>query len=217
TRRPGVSVCRVSSGGARTEMSTAHSHDAKGMVELQAASIRFLLAPVVPLLDDASVSEIMINSWQDVRVERVGRITRTDVKFTSEDQLLAAVRNIAQYVGKRITPDVSRFDARLPDGSRVHVVLPPASRPGGCLPIRKFQQSRMTLDALVSLGAMTEEAREFIEICVLVEKNIVVAGGTGTGKTSLLNVLSGLIPADHRILVLEDTSELALRQDHVLY
>jgi pilus assembly protein CpaF len=184
---------------------------------LQAQSIRFLLAPVVSLLDDATVSEIMINGAHDIRVERKGKITRTELKFSSEAQLLAAVRNIAQYVGKRITPDTARFDARLPDGSRVHVVLPPASRQGVCVAIRKFQQSRMSFDSLVSMGAISPEAREFIELCVLIEKNMIVAGGTGTGKTSLLNVLSSLIHADHRILVLEDTSELALRQDHVLY
>ncbi len=186
-------------------------------VDLRAASIRFLLAPIVPLLDDQSVSEIMINGSRDIRVERGGRISKTDITFSSEEQLLAAVRNIAQFVGKRIGPDTSRFDARLPDGSRVHVVLPPATRQGVCVAIRKFQQSRMTFDALVKYGSLTEETREFIELCVLVEKNLVVCGGTGTGKTSLLNVLSGLIQPEHRILVLEDTSELALRQDHVLY
>jgi len=184
---------------------------------LRAHSIRFLLAPIVRYLDDAAVSEIMINGSGEVRIERGGRITLTDARFASEEELLAAARNIAQFVGKRITPDTSRFDARLPDGSRVHVMLPPASRQGVCVAIRKFQRSRMTFDALVAAGALTEEAREFIELCVLVEKNLVVSGGTGTGKTSLLNVMSGLIQPDHRILVLEDTSELALRQDHVLY
>jgi pilus assembly protein CpaF len=184
---------------------------------LQARSLRFLLAPVTPFLDDPSVSEIMINGHADIRVERGGRITRTDAVFRSEADLLAASRNIAQFVGKRITPDTARFDARLPDGSRVHVVLPPASRQGVCIAIRKFQQSRMTFDALVGMGAITEEAREFLELCVLVEKNLIVSGGTGTGKTSLLNVMSGLIHPEHRIIVLEDTSELALRQEHVLY
>ncbi len=186
-------------------------------MSLQARSVRSLLAPIVPLLDDPSVSEIMINGHAEVRVERGGKITKTDITFRSEEDLMAAARNIAQLVGKRVTVDTSRFDARLPDGSRVHVVLPPASRQGVCVSIRKFQQSRMSFDALVSMGALTEEAREFIELCVLVEKNLVVSGGTGTGKTSLLNVMSSLIQHDHRIIVLEDTSELALRQDHVLY
>jgi len=184
---------------------------------LQKASLRFLLSPVVSLLDDPSVSEIMINGARDIRVERGGKISRTDLHFASEAHLLAAARNLAQYVGKRISSDTSRFDARLPDGSRVHVVLPPTSRQGICVAIRKFQKSRMTLDALVQYGSITEEAREFVEICVLIEKNMIVSGGTGTGKTSLLNVLSGLIPPGQRILVLEDTSELDLKADHVLY
>jgi pilus assembly protein CpaF len=184
---------------------------------LETRSLRFLLAPIVPLLDDPTVSEIMINGAGDVRIEREGRIAATGASFASEDDLLAAVRNLAQYVGKRITPETTRLDARLPDGSRVHVVLPPASRQGICVAIRKFQTSRLTLESLVAMGALTEEVREFIELAVLVEKNLIVAGGTGTGKTSLLNVLSALIPSDQRILVLEDTSELMLRQEHVLY
>ena len=196
------------------QRSATAAHDA---LALQTKSIRFLLAPIVPLLDDPSISEIMINGADDVRLERAGRISKSEIRFPSDDHLIAAVRNIAQYVGKRITPDVSRLDARLPDGSRVHAVLPPASRQGVCVAIRKFQTSKMTLDALVQMGSLTAAAREFIELAVLVEKNIAVAGGTGTGKTSLLNVLSGLIPPDRRIIVLEDTSELALRQDHVLY
>lgn len=188
-----------------------------GSVALQAASIRFLLAPIIPLMDDRAVSEIMINGHLDIRVERGGKITKTDIQFSSDDQLRAAVRNIAQYVGKRITADTSRFDARLPDGSRVHVVLPPASRQGICVAIRKFQQSTITFDALVTMGTLTAEAREFLELCVLTEKNVVLSGGTGTGKTSLLNLMSSLIHPTHRIIVLEDTSELALRQEHVLY
>lgn len=184
---------------------------------LQERSLRFLLAPIVSFLDDPSISEIMINGHREIRIERGGQIFSTDAYFASAEHLAAAVRNVAQFVGKRITADTSRFDARLPDGSRVHVVLPPASRQGVCVSIRKFQQSRMNFDALVQMGALTEETREFIELCVLTQRNMVIAGGTGTGKTSLLNVMSGMIQTDHRILVIEDTTELALRQDHVLY
>ncbi|MGH9384797.1 MAG: CpaF family protein [Vicinamibacterales bacterium] len=187
------------------------------MHSLAERSLRSLMGPILWALDDPSVSEIMINGARDVRVERGGRISRTEAQFESEVDLLSLATNLAQYVGKRITPDTARFDGRLPDGSRVHVVLPPASRQGICIAIRKFQQSRMTLEALVSMGSLTAEACEFIGLCVRVEKNVVIAGGTGTGKTSLLNVLSGLIQPDQRIIVLEDTSELALRQEHVLY
>ena len=184
---------------------------------LHEISIRYLLRPVVPFLDDPTVSEVMINGHQDVRIERGGRIYRTDARFVSEEELLAAATNIAQFVGKRLGPDVARFDARLPDGSRVHAVLPPASRQGTCIAIRKFFRKALGLDDLVAYGALTPEVREFIEICVKAEKNMLVAGGTGSGKTTLLNVLSSLIPSDQRILVLEDTSELQLQQEHVLY
>jgi pilus assembly protein CpaF len=199
-------------------MSEPVTDDRRPDDSLEARSIWHLLAPIEPLIrGDAAVSEVMINGPGDIRVERAGRIVATGLSFGSHEDLLSAVRNIAQYVGKRITPDTSRFDARLPDGSRVHVVLPPASRQGICVAIRKFHRSQLTFDALVRFGALTDEAREFIELCVLTEKNIAVSGGTGTGKTSLLNVMSSLIPPDQRIIVLEDTSELALRQDHVLY
>lgn len=184
---------------------------------LHESSIRFLLRPVVPFLDDASVSEVMINGHADIRIERGGRIHRTEARFASEEELLAAATNIAQFVGKRLSADVSRFDARLPDGSRVHAVLPPASRQGTCMAIRKFFRKALSLEDLVVSGAITPEVREFVEICVKAEKNMLVAGGTGSGKTTLLNVLSSLIPTHERILVLEDTSELQLQQEHVLY
>lgn len=184
---------------------------------LHERSVRFLLGPVLPYLEDTSVSEVMINGHAEIFVERRGRIERTETRFASEEALLAAARNIAQFVGKRITPDTARFDARLPDGSRVHVVLPPASWKGICVAIRKFFPTSLSLQDLVRMGSLTEETREFLEICVGAEKNLLVAGGTGSGKTTLLNVLSGLIPPDQRILVLEDTHELRLQQDHVLY
>lgn len=184
---------------------------------VHAWSLRFLLSPVVPFLDDATVSEVMINGAADVRVERRGRIEKTTAQFPSEESLMAAARNIAQYVGKRISSDTSRFDARLPDGSRVHVILPPASRQGVCMSIRKFFRTPISLDKLVELGSLTAEVREFLEICVCAERNMLVAGGTGSGKTTLLNVLSSLIPVDQRIIVLEDSSELQLQQEHVLY
>ena len=180
-------------------------------------SLDFLLAPIRPLLADDGISEIMVNGHDDVRIERGGRIERTDYRFKSHDELFAAVRNMAQYVGRRVTAETNRFDARLPDGSRVHVVLPPASRQGICVAIRKFLPLGLSLDELVRLGSMTDEVREFISICVAAEKNILVSGGTGSGKTTLLNVLSSLIPGGQRVLVLEDSSELQLQQEHVLY
>lgn len=180
-------------------------------------SVRYFLFPIQKFLEDDTVSEVMINGPNDVRIERRGVIEKTDVRFASDQDLVAAVINIAQLVGKRITPEVCRLDARLPDGSRVHAVLPPVSRQGPCLAIRKFFRSKIGLDRLVELGALTSEVREFIDLCVLTERNMVVAGGTGCGKTTLLNVLAALIPPHERVIVLEDTSELQLQLDHVLY
>lgn len=180
-------------------------------------SVRYFLFPIQKFLEDDTVSEVMINGPNDVRIERRGVIEKTDVRFASDQDLVAAIINIAQLVGKRITPEVCRLDARLPDGSRVHAVLPPVSRQGPCLAIRKFFRSKIGLDRLVELGALTPEVREFIDLCVLTERNMVVAGGTGCGKTTLLNVLAALIPPHERVIVLEDTSELQLQLDHVLY
>jgi len=180
-------------------------------------SVRYFLFPIQQFLEDDTVSEVMINGPNDVRIERRGVIEKTDVRFASDQDLVAAIINIAQLVGKRITPEVCRLDARLPDGSRVHAVLPPVSRQGPCLAIRKFFRSKIGLDRLVELGALTPEVREFIDLCVLTERNMVVAGGTGCGKTTLLNVLAALIPPHERVIVLEDTSELQLQLDHVLY
>lgn len=180
-------------------------------------SVRYFLFPIQKFLEDDTVSEVMINGPNDVRVERKGVIERTDVRFASDQDLIAAVINIAQLVGKRITPEICRLDARLPDGSRVHAVLPPVSRQGPCLAIRKFFRSKIGLEKLVEMGALTPEVREFIDLCVLTERNMVVAGGTGCGKTTLLNVLAALIPPHERVIVLEDTSELQLQLDHVLY
>ena len=180
-------------------------------------NIRLLLRPILPFMERPDVSEIMVNGPDDVRIDVGGRIERTDVRFDGEDDLMAAVRSIAQFVGKRLDPGVARFDARLPDGSRVHVVLPPASRQGICIAIRRFKATTLSLDDLVEGGALTDEAREFVGICVAIGRNIVVSGSTSSGKTTLLNVLSSLIPAEERVIVLEDTHELQLSQDHVLY
>jgi len=127
------------------------------------------------------------------------------------------VHNVAQYVGREIDDLRPVLDARLPDGSRVHAVIPPSARRGTYLTIRKFSRDVMNLDELIRLGSISPVAREFLEICVRLHKNIIVAGGTGTGKTSLLNALSTAIPEEERIVVIEDSSELRLNQSHVLY
>lgn len=184
--------------------------------DLYTKTLGHLLAPIKLLLEDPSVSEIMINGSQDIYVERGGVIERSDAKFPDEYALEVAMRNVAQYAGKRFIADNPSIEARLPDGSRVHIVQAPAARPGLCVAIRKFSEEKLDLAALVDFGSLSEEAAEFLKIAVMKAKNIVISGGTGSGKTTLLNCLSGMIPSHERILVLEDSTELQLQQEHVV-
>ncbi|NLY00302.1 MAG: CpaF family protein [Rhodopirellula sp.] len=181
------------------------------------ASVRYFLEPIGPLLDDDSVTEIMVNGFDVVYIERRGRLEPTGYRFPTDDALLSAVHNIAQWVGRDISQQRPVLDARLPNGSRVHAVIPPAARTGTYLTIRKFAQQALTLDDFVGFGSLSEQAKEFLEICVRLRKNILIGGGTGTGKTSLLGAISRAIPEEERIVVIEDTSELRLIQDHCLY
>ncbi len=185
--------------------------------EIYRETTRHFLGPVLPLLDDPDVSEVLINGHDTVYFEQAGKLRRSDVGFANEAVLLAAARNIAEYVGRTLGDDYHSMDARLPDGSRVHVVVPPCSRNGVCISIRKFNRSTFDLDKLVEWGSLTAELREFLGLCVLMHRNIVVAGGTGSGKTSLLNALSAEIPEHERIVVIEDSSELQLQQPHTVY
>ncbi len=181
------------------------------------ASLRFFLSPINPYLDDPAVTEIMVNGPSQVYVERRGQIQATEARFANEDALRSAVNNLAQSVGRIITPDRPVLDARLPDGSRVHAIIPPGSRVGTCLTIRKFSRDPLTLVDLIRFGSLTDSAVEFLEVCVRLRKNIIIAGGSGTGKTSMLGALSEAIPEGERIIVIEDTSELRLHQRHCLY
>ncbi len=180
------------------------------------ATVRQFLTPVLSFLDDPDVSEIMINAPDEIWVERGGKVERIDAKFDSKDALMSAVNNIGQFANRRISDENPRMDARLPDGSRIHVILPPCARKGICISIRKFSKDPLTVEMLLKFGSLTEDAVDFIRACTLLKKNIMVSGGTGTGKTSLLNVLSSLIPNDERIIVIEDSAELQLQQDHLL-
>jgi len=180
------------------------------------ATVNHFLAPVMPFMEDAAVSEIMINTFEEIYVERAGKIEKTDARFEDEEALMAAVKNVLQYTGKRVTDDHPLIDSRLPDGSRVHVVLPPLSRKGVCITIRKFAKVMFDSEHLIELGTWTREIMEYLKVGVLAEKNILVAGGTSSGKTSLLNVLSSLIPHHQRIVVIEDSAELELQQDHLI-
>lgn len=179
-------------------------------------TVRSFLSPIVAFLDDPEVSEIMINSPDEIWVEKRGRISKTGAAFESHEALMSAVNNISQYVNRPINQEIPYMDARLPDGSRLHVILPPCARKGICMALRKFSKEALTMQKLVSYGSISEEAVGFIEQCILNKKNIIVSGGTGSGKTSLLNAISSLIPENQRIIVIEDSAELQLQQAHVL-
>ena len=179
-------------------------------------SIRRYFKPIVPYLEDESVSEIMINGADEIWIEVSGKVQKTDAQFDTVDDLMGGVKNIAQFVGKTLNEMNPRMDARLPDGSRVHVLLPPCGRNGITVAIRRFGTFSLNMEKLIGYGSITPDASEFIETCVKMKRNLVVAGGTGSGKTSLLNCISLLISPDDRILVIEDSTELQLQQPHVV-
>jgi len=180
------------------------------------ATVEHLLAPIKAFMGDPAVAEIMINKPDEIYIEREGRIEKTDAKFADERSLMAAVRNVLQYTGKRLDVDKPLVDSRLPDGSRIHVILKPLCREGTCVTIRKFARAVFDGDHLARIGTWTDQVMEYLKICVLAEKNILIGGGTSSGKTCLLNVLSNFIPHGQRIVVIEDSSELELQQEHVV-
>jgi pilus assembly protein CpaF len=184
-------------------------------MSMYSESIRAFLKPVLPYLDDESVSEILINGPDDVWVESRGKLTLTNATFTDEG-LLGAARNIAQFVGRMLNEERPRLDARLPDGSRIHVVIPPIARKGTTISIRKFFKEKLTIDSLLKFKSMTPPMARLIEAGIHTRLNMLVAGGTGSGKTTLLNIVSSLIPDDERILTIEDSAELQLNQTHVV-
>lgn len=175
------------------------------------------LAPVRDYLSDDSVSEILINGASQIYVERAGKLELTDSKFASEAQLMAAAVNIAKSVDRILDERHPDLDARLPDGSRVHVTIPPISRSGTVVSIRKFKRDVLTIEKLEAYSSVLHEGVLLLNAIVKLRKNTIVSGGTSSGKTSVLNAISGLIPDSDRILVLEDASELKLQQRHCIY
>jgi pilus assembly protein CpaF len=180
------------------------------------ASLAYFLQPIARYLEDESVTEVMVNGPDRIFIERRGRLEQVPARFDDEDALVSAINNLAQYVGRFISPEQPILDARLPTGSRVHAVIPPASRTGPCLTIRKFRPDVLSLNDIVRLGTISPMGREFLELCIRLRKNVIVAGASGAGKTSLLGALSEAIPDDERILIIEDTTELRLKQPHVV-
>ncbi|MGN0852256.1 MAG: ATPase, T2SS/T4P/T4SS family [Kiritimatiellia bacterium] len=174
------------------------------------------LGPLEELLADDSVSEIMVNGPNQVYVERHGKLQLTDLQFLDDASVLAVIERIVSPIGRRIDESQPYVDARLEDGSRVNAIIPPLSLSGPTITIRKFAKKTLTVEDFIRFGTWTRNAAEFMKACVMLRKNIIVAGGTGSGKTTLLNLLSGFIPADERIVTVEDAAELRLVQPHVV-
>ncbi len=172
--------------------------------------------PLEPLLQDDSITEIMVNGAKNIYVERGGKIHRVPVSFESDEHVMRIIDRIVAPLGRRIDESSPYVDARLPDGSRVNAVIPPISLVGPVLTIRKFARNPITIEQLIEFGSVTKEALLFLKACVEARLNIVISGGTGSGKTTLLNILSGFIPADERIITIENAAELQLRQEHVV-
>jgi pilus assembly protein CpaF len=173
------------------------------------------LGPIQPLILDDRVTEVMVNGADHVYVEMGGKVVLTGIRFESEEQLVNVIQFIVRSVGRRIDDRVPICDARLADGSRVNAVIRPVAIDGPLLTIRKFARDPFQVEDLIRFGSCTESAFGFLKACVLAKANIVVSGGTGTGKTTMLNVLSGFIPAEDRIVTIEDAAELQLHQEHV--
>lgn len=184
--------------------------------DLYSATVAHYLTPVNDFLADDGVTEVMINKFDEIYIERDGQIIKTQRTFADVEAYEAAVNNILQFTGKSINDDTPLIDSRLPNGSRVHVARPPCARLGTVMTIRKFNTTNLDIDWLIHLGTLTPEANEYLKVAICAERNVLVAGGTSSGKTSLLNALSVHIPEGERVVVIEDSAELQLQQEHVV-
>ena len=174
------------------------------------------LGPLQPLLEDDTITEVMVNGAKNIYIEREGKLHRVPVTFENNDHVMRIIDRIVAPLGRRIDESSPYVDARLQDGSRVNAVIPPISLVGPVLTIRKFSKNPITVDQLVQYGSISPEALQFLKACVEARLNVVISGGTGSGKTTLLNVMSGYIPDDERIVTIENAAELQLRQEHVV-
>jgi len=172
--------------------------------------------PIEPLLADDSVTEVMVNGPDRVYVERNGKIEKTPVRFADEAHVMRIIDKIVSQIGRRVDEASPMVDARLPDGSRVNAIIPPLALTGPTLTIRKFSRDPYTINDLISFGTLSARAAQFLGACVRGKLNILISGGTGTGKTTTLNAMSAFIPGDERIVTIEDAAELQLQQEHVI-
>ena len=199
--------------------------DEEGLALTRAERVRMLeqitdeilgLGPLEPLLRDETITEVMVNGPQQVYIEREGRLEMTNVTFQNDEHVMKIIQRIIAPIGRRIDESSPMVDARLADGSRVNAIIPPLSLVGPVLTIRKFAATPFTVEDLIRFGTATPDMFEFLEACVKARLNVFVSGGTGSGKTTMLNILSSFIPDDERIVTIEDAAELQLRQEHVI-
>jgi pilus assembly protein CpaF len=176
----------------------------------------FGLGPLEPLLADPTISDILVNSYSSIYIERRGKLEKTLISFKDDEHLRRVIERIVSTVGRRIDEAQPMVDARLPDGSRVNAIIPPLALDGPVLSIRRFGADPLRMAALIENGALTKEIAILFEMCVRARLNIIISGGTGAGKTTLLNALSAFIPADERIVTIEDSAELQMQQPHVV-
>ena len=212
----------MSSGGTTSTTPNGQTSGARaanaptGSERAFAKGVEFFLGPLVALMKDESVGEIMVNGPEYIYVERGGRIQRVDARFENEAALRAAANNIAQFVGKTITQEDPILDGRLPDGSRVCIILAPINAAGTSVNIRRFSRSAVNPEFLIKRNAIPPDGLEFLQLAIEAAVNLVVSGGTGSGKTTLLNILSTYISDSDRIIVIEDTRELQVQKEHVV-
>ncbi|HWP97457.1 MAG TPA: CpaF family protein [Syntrophomonadaceae bacterium] len=196
--------------------STHYTRTDREEISRQVLDEVFGFGPITPLLRDNSISEVMINGPEQVYIERRGKLEKTRVAFRDDDHLHTIIERIIAPLGRRLDESSPMVDARLPDGSRVNAIIPPLALNGCVLTIRKFSSQLLGVDDLIQNGTLSVQMAKFLEACVKGRLNIIVSGGTGAGKTSTLNIISSFIPEDERIITIEDSAELNLKQEHVI-
>ena len=207
---------RIADWVKRALLGTDHGLDERGQEQIINEVLADLIGygPIQPLLEDPTINEIMVVGHNQVYIEREGKLIDTQIKFEDEAHVIRVINRMLHPVGRQVSIDAPTADARLPDGSRVNVVIPPVAVDGPCITIRKFHKGKFSAEDFIRLGSMTAQMAEFMRACVGARMNIIVSGNTSSGKTSLLNILTGFIPGDERVVAIEDAAELQLQQKY---
>jgi pilus assembly protein CpaF len=211
----GAEVARLAEGVLASESMPLSSVERERLVN-EVRHELFGLGPLEPLLADPTISDILVNSYRNIYIERRGKLEATTVAFKDDEHLMRVIERIVSSVGRRIDESSPMVDARLSDGSRVNAIIPPLSIDGPVLSIRRFGAEPLRMNSLIEKNALTKEIAEMLEMCIKARLNVLISGGTGAGKTTLLNALSAWIPEDQRIVTIEDSAELQLQQPHVV-